>query len=262
MPLYQKGGETIKTSRGFITKLIPTFVFAFFLLVPSAEATTCQVRTGDTLYLISQKYNTTVTALKMVNHLSSDLIYSGQSLVIPTIYQVKAGESWYLIGKSFGVSVDQLKMANEKWDDYLIAGQTISIPKSGGNSASPPSSRGSQYTREEITLLSRVICGEARGESYTGQVAVGAVVLNRVKSSKFPNSISGVVYQPGAFTAVDDGQIWLPITESAKKAALDAINGWDPSNGALYYYNPATATNQWIRSRPIVARIGNHVFCK
>ena len=113
-----------------------------------------------------------------------------------------------------------------------------------------------------VNLLARIINGEARGESYTGQVAVGAVVLNRVNSPSFPNTISGVIYQPGAFTAVSDGQINKPVVQSCYNAARDALNGWDPSGGAVYYYNPATATSSWIWSRPVVARIGNHVFCK
>ena len=107
-----------------------------------------------------------------------------------------------------------------------------------------------------------LINGEARGETYEGQVAVGAVVLNRVRHSSFPNSIAGVIYQKGAFTAVDDGQINMSPSDSCVKAARDAMNGWDPSGGAIYYYNPETATNKWIRSRPIIKKIGKHVFCK
>ncbi len=114
----------------------------------------------------------------------------------------------------------------------------------------------------DVYLLAQCIYSEARGEPYKGQVAVGAVVLNRVKNSSFPNSIAGVIYQRGAFSAVDDGQINLTPNDSALKAAKDAMNGWDPTGGCLYYYNPAKTTNRWIRSRPIVVRIGNHVFCK
>ena len=114
----------------------------------------------------------------------------------------------------------------------------------------------------DVYLLAQCIYSESRGEPYKGQVAVGAVVLNRVKSSSFPNSISGVVYQRGAFSAVDDGQINLRPDDSALKAARDAMNGWDPTGGCLYYYNPAKTSNRWIRSRPVVVRIGNHVFCK
>ena len=124
-----------------------------------------------------------------------------------------------------------------------------------------PTGETSSYNNN-VNLLAHLINGEARGESYTGQVAVGAVVLNRVRSSSFPNTISGVIYQPGAFTAVSDGQINKPVVQSCINAARDAMNGWDPSGGALYYYNPAVATSSWIWSRPVVARIGNHVFCK
>lgn len=116
----------------------------------------------------------------------------------------------------------------------------------------------------DIQLMARAINGEARGEPYEGQVAVGAVILNRVKDSRFPNTISGVIYQPGAFTAVADGQINAPISENSTvyKAARDAMNGWDPTSGCVYYFNPSTATNKWIWSRPLVKTIGKHRFCK
>lgn len=116
----------------------------------------------------------------------------------------------------------------------------------------------------DIQLMARAINGEARGEPYEGQVAVGAVILNRVKSSKFPNTIAGVIYEPGAFTAVSDGQINQPIDEGSTvyKAAQDAKNGWDPTGGCTYYFNPNTATNKWIWSRPLVKTIGKHRFCK
>lgn len=116
----------------------------------------------------------------------------------------------------------------------------------------------------DIQLMARAINGEARGEPYEGQVAVGAVILNRVKDSRFPNSISGVIYQPGAFTAVSDGQINAAISEDSTvyKAAQDAMNGWDPTGGCVYYFNPSTATNKWIWSRPLIKTIGKHRFCK
>ena len=113
---------------------------------------------------------------------------------------------------------------------------------------------------KEMELLARVVYSEARGEPYKGQVAVAAVVMNRLKSNQFPDTISGVIFQPGAFTAVDDGQFWLTPNDSAYKAAKEAVRGWDPSRGALFYYNPKTAVNKWIRSRPILVQIGNHVF--
>ncbi len=127
--------------------------------------------------------------------------------------------------------------------------------------SSSSSSSGSSNSNN-VNLLARLIYGEARGEPYTGQVAVGAVVMNRVKSSSFPNSISGVIYQSGSFDAVRDGQINLTPDSTAKKAAQDAINGWDPSYGAIYYFNPSTATNKWIWSRPMTVTIGRHRFCK
>ena len=130
----------------------------------------------------------------------------------------------------------------------------------GINSSSSSSSSSSNSS--DINLLSRIIYSESRGEPYAGQVAVGAVVLNRVKSSSFPNSIAGVIYQSGAFDAVSDGQINLTPNSTAKKAAQDALNGWDPSYGAIYYFNPSTATNKWIWSRPMTVTIGKHRFCK
>lgn len=126
----------------------------------------------------------------------------------------------------------------------------------GGSSVS-----GSSSTSSDLALLSRVVYGEARGESYTGQVAVAAVVLNRVKSSSFPNTIAGVVYQAGAFDCVADGQINLTPDSTAVKAAQDALNGWDPTYGCLFYYNPKTATSAWMLSRPVKLVIGDHNFC-
>ena len=120
----------------------------------------------------------------------------------------------------------------------------------------------SNTTSSELNLLARCVYSESRGEPYTGQVAVAAVVLNRVRSSKFPNTIAGVIYQKGAFTAVSDGQINLTPNESAYKAARDALNGWDPTSGCLYYYNPATATSKWIWSLKVELTIGKHSFAR
>lgn len=124
------------------------------------------------------------------------------------------------------------------------------------------SSTNNSNTSSDLNLLAKVISAEARGESYTGQVAVGAVILNRVAHASFPDSISGVVYQKGAFSCMTDGQINTKTADSCYKAAQDAINGWDPSGGAIYYYNPKTAKSSWIRNRPVIITIGNHVFCR
>ena len=134
--------------------------------------------------------------------------------------------------------------------------------KAMGITSSSSSSSSSSSYNSNLNLLARVIYGEARGEPYTGQVAVGAVVMNRIKSSSFPNTLAGVVYQSGAFDAVKDGQVNLTPNSTAKKAAQDAMNGWDPSYGAIYYFNPSTATNKWIWSRPMTVTIGKHRFCK
>lgn len=133
--------------------------------------------------------------------------------------------------------------------------EAMGIFNSSGNSGSSSSS-------SDLNLLSKLVYGESRGEPYSGQVAVAAVVLNRVKNSNFPNTIAGVIYQKGAFDVVSDGQINLTPNSTAKKAAQDALNGWDPSYGSIYYFNPSTATNKWIWSRPHVVTIGKHRFCK
>ena len=129
----------------------------------------------------------------------------------------------------------------------------LGLAQSGGGNG--------QFSASDVALLARTISAEARGEPFEGQVAVGAVVLNRVEHPSFPDTIAGVVYQPGAFTAITDGQINEEVYESSKRAAKEALNGSDPSGGAIYYFNPKTATNKWIWSRPAITTIGNHRFC-
>ena len=156
-------------------------------------------------------------------------------------------------------AVKYLKKKNGLKVDGIAGTQTL---KAMGIMSSSSSSSNNNVSNNDLNLLSKLIYAEARGEPYTGQVAVGAVVLNRVKSSSFPNSVAGVIYQSGAFSVVNDGQINLTPNETAKKAARDAMNGWDPSYGCIYYFNPATATSKWIWSRPHVITIGKHRFCK
>ena len=143
--------------------------------------------------------------------------------------------------------------------DGIAGTQTL---KAMGIMNSSSTSTSTSVNSSDLNLLARVVYAEARGEVYAGQVAIAAVVLNRVKSSSFPNTVSGVIYQSGAFDVVSDGQINMTPNETAKKAAQDAINGWDPSYGAIYYFNPSTATNKWIWSRPMTVKIGKHRFCK
>lgn len=144
--------------------------------------------------------------------------------------------------------------------DGIVGSKTLAAL--GISSGSQSSSTTAVYNDSDVNLLAKLIYGEARGESYVGQVAVGAVVMNRIKSASFPNTMAGVIYQSYAFTAVNDGQINLTPNATAKKAAQDAMNGWDPTYGAIYYYNPATATSSWIFSRSTTVTIGNHIFAK
>ena len=163
-----------------------------------------------------------------------------------------------IFGPKTKEAVKYFQRKNSLVVDGVVGKKTLSalgISSSSGNQSS-----GSNYSDADITLLARLIYGEARGESYVGQVAVGAVVMNRIKSASFPNTMSGVIYQSYAFTAVADGQINLTPNATARKAAQDAMNGWDPTYGALYYYNPRTATSSWIFSRKTTVTIGNHVF--
>jgi N-acetylmuramoyl-L-alanine amidase len=132
----------------------------------------------------------------------------------------------------------------------------------GGQAESPKPSNKRGFSDNDIKLMANAVYGEARGESFQGQVAVAAVILNRVNSQTFPNTVSGVIFEPRAFTAVADGQIWLEPNESARKAVQDAINGMDPSDGCIYYFNPDTATSAWIWSRPQYKKIGKHIFCR
>lgn len=162
-----------------------------------------------------------------------------------------------IFGAQTKAAVQYFQRKNGLTADGIVGAKTLAalgISSSSGATSS--------YSDSDVNLLARLIYGEARGESYVGQVAVGAVVMNRIKSSSFPNTMAGVIYQSYAFTAVADGQINLTPDATAKKAAQDAMNGWDPTYGAIYYYNPKTATSSWIFSRQTTITIGNHVFAK
>lgn len=178
--------------------------------------------------------------------------------------QTKLKQWGYYDGKIDGIfgsktlaAVKKFQQKNGLTVDGIVGQKTLNALGISSSSNSSTSSNNSN-----LYLISQVIYGEARGEPYEGQVAVGAVLLNRVSDSRFPNTVSGVVYQSGAFTCVSDGQINLSPDSTAKKAAQDAVNGWDPTHGSVYYFNPNTATSSWIWSRPQTVRIGKHIFCK
>ena len=161
-----------------------------------------------------------------------------------------------IYGAATKAAVEKFQRKNGLTVDGVAGPKTLAAMGISGSAVSAKSG----YSNSDTYLLAKLIYGEARGENYTGQVAVGAVVLNRVKSASFPNTVSGVIYQKGAFTAVSDGQINLTPNDTAVKAAKDALNGWDPSYGSLYYYNPSTSTAKWILNRKVVVTIGSHVF--
>ena len=157
-----------------------------------------------------------------------------------------------IFGTATRDAVIKFQKANGLTPDGIVGNKTLAAIGING---------GSSYNSVDYELLARIISAEARGETYLGQVAVGAVVLNRIEHPSFPDTVSGVVYQNGAFSCLYDGQFYEPIADSAYSAARDALNGLDPSGGAIYYYNPKTATNKWIRSRPVITTIGRHIFC-
>jgi N-acetylmuramoyl-L-alanine amidase len=171
--------------------------------------------------------------------------------------------------QKFGLPVDGLAGATTKQmlvnhSSYTSGNANVTSNNNANSNSSnyTPTSTPNGYSANDIKLMSNAVYGESRGEPFIGQVAVAAVILHRVTNPKFPDTISGVIFQPGAFTAVQDGQIWLTPNDTARKAVLDAINGWDPSHGALYYFNPDTATSGWIWGRPQIEKIGKHIFTK
>lgn len=232
-----------------------------------ALASNHQIKPGDTLSTIASNYQVTVEALKKANNMTNDTIFPGAYLYVPdgkAQHVVVKGDTLTTLAKRYKVTVEDLKRANKLTSDTLKPGQTLTIPL---NTATPVSSRNSstsskafQATPDEVDLLAKAIYGEARGESLSGQIAVGAVILNRVKSPDFPNTIKEVIFQPSAFTAVQDGQFYLKPDFKAYEAAREALKGMDPTHGSTYYWNPKTATSQWIWSRAVITQIGNHIF--
>ena len=216
---------------------------AFCIFLCFVCVTVCGIAQSESQTALSKFGSSGEEVRKIQQRLSSWGYYHGE---IDGIYGSKTVAAVKSFQKNNGLTVDGIA------GDATL--EKMGLPLSGSTASATYDSN--------IYLLAKIINGEARGETYIGQVAVGAVVLNRVEHASFPNTIAGVIYQPGAFDAVADGQIGAEMTTSAYQAARDALNGWDPAGGAIFYYNPRTATNQWIRQRQIITTIGSHVFCK
>ena len=218
------------------------------------------------LLALSLLFAVNMLVITLITQAHADLYKRGASGATVTEIQTRLKAWGYYDGTVDGVygsrteaAVRYFQRKNGLNADGQVGDATLAalgIPSGGGGGKAQDGSYDG-----DLYLLARIISAEARGEPYTGQVAVGAVVLNRVKHPSFPDTLSGVIYQTDAFTAVSDGQFDQPIAESAYRAAQDALNGSDPSGGALYYFNPATATSAWIWSRPLIVTIGNHRFC-
>ena len=177
-------------------------------------------------------------------------------------YNVQWGDSLYTLSRRYATDINTLKAVNQLPNDQILAGGKLWIPDEQPETRAKAATLQHNVNTGDLYLLARLINGEARGEPFEGQVAVGSVILNRVKSGKFPRTIAGNVYKAGEFESVANGQIWQPLTSSALKAAKAAFSGWDPSGGALYFFNPAKIHNpySWIWSRSVIHRIGQHVF--
>ena len=250
-----------------------------FALVGQAAAAFHVVLPGESLWLISQRHGTTVAALAQENNLSNaNYIEVGQRLTIPgqakqAVHTVRAGETLWTISRQYNTTVASIAAENgilnvnmiKVGDRLVIPGATATEPAVPVSTVPPVPSRGGRsFNAAEMDLFARIVHAEAAGESFTGQVAVAATILNRVDSSRYPNTLTAVIYQIDSgfyqYSPVLDGRINLPANESARRAVVEAINGADPSLGATGFYNPRKTSNQWVRQQPVTIVIGNHVF--
>ncbi|MDK2820657.1 MAG: N-acetylmuramoyl-L-alanine amidase [Clostridia bacterium] len=236
-----------------------------FAYTGTAIAANYTVQPGDTLYLIGQRYGISAWELQQANGLNDTWIYPGQTLWVPdnnsNTYVVQPGDSLYFIGQRYNISYQEIMDANGLYDTYIYPGQVLYIPSNSSHSSYASRGATSSYSSSDLDLLAHLVYGEGRGEPYTGQVAIAAVALNRTRDSRFPYTLEGVIYEIDAFTSVSDGQFYLTPNATAYKAAREALQGYDPSGGALYFWNPAEVpANSWVWTRPIITTIGNHVF--
>lgn len=248
-----------------LTLVAATLVCCNF--VTTAHASNYKIQQGDTLSGIAGKHNITVAELKKANNLTSDTIIAGKYLYIPdggAYHTIVSGDTLSQLASRYHVSVNDIKKANNLKNDTIKVGDTLWIPlASAKNTALTSRSAGSgsyKVTANEMELMAKAVYGEARGESTLGQIAVAAVILNRLDSPEFPNTITEVIYEPWAFTCVNDGQINLTPNTQAYQAVKEALTGYDPTMGSTYYWNPLTATSPWIWSRAVVVQIGSHLF--
>ncbi|NLY18372.1 MAG: LysM peptidoglycan-binding domain-containing protein [Clostridiaceae bacterium] len=253
-----------RKAKAFCITMLMVFIFSGTI----ANAASYTVVQGDSLYKIGKLYNTTSSEIVKANNLTNDLIYPGQKLIIPSAeYTVKSGDTLYLIAKRHDVTLDSLRIANNKWDDYIYPGQVLKLPHGNAGKNRPIQNATNksvvQYTPYELDLLARLITAEADSEPYNAKVAVGGVVVNRVKDSRFPDTIKDVIYEKSygyyQFTPVENGWINKPASQSSVQAAKEALDGSDPSNGALFYFDDSS-TNKWLWSKPIKAWIGKMVY--
>lgn len=263
---------TIKLHKGIVSLLLVTAL----ILLPLGkigETASHSVSKGETLWSIAKKYNISFTELQNANGLPNSKIMPGQLLKIPVnVHTVQPGDTLSQIANRYGISLENLKAANPGiTPEKIFTGQIINLPQEPRSDTLPSRSGNSFYTANstglstnEIELLARLVHSEAAGESYVGQVAVAASVLNRVESPLYPNNIPDVVYQITnncyQYSPVLDGRINMPADTSSYQAVEDALQGWDPSCNALGFYNPQKTSDQWVRSQTVTTTIGSHVF--
>lgn len=239
----------------------------------AGAATRYTVRSGDTLFLVASKYGVTVSALKQANGISGNSLWVGQTLRIPAksgasisgnnSYTVQKGDTLFLIARRYGITVESLLGANNlSYGKAIYPGLRLTIPRGSGGSST--NYYNFNLKNSDLDLLARLVTAESGGESFEGQVAVASTILNRLRDPRYPKTVPSIIYQIDngryQYSPVLDGRINLPASSSAYRAVQAAIKGWDPSNGANGFFNPGKTDSRWVRSHPVTAVIGDHVF--